>query len=50
LLVDKKIDLKELSSIQNFDEKSYQALAKEMDLIKKKRDDKRKYYPDGQGL
>src|ERR687889_432693 len=50
LLVDKKIDLKELSSIQNFDEKSYQALAKEMDLIKKKRDDKQKYYPDRQGL
>jgi replication factor C large subunit len=36
LLVDKKIDLKELSTIPKFDEKSSIALRKEMDLIKEK--------------
>jgi replication factor C large subunit len=36
LLVDKKIDLKELSTIPKFDERSSIALTKEMDLIKEK--------------
>jgi replication factor C large subunit len=37
LLVDKKIDLKEFSNIPNLDEKSSEALVKEMDLIKGKK-------------
>jgi replication factor C large subunit len=37
LLVDKKIDLKEFLGISNLDEKSSEALVKEMDLIKGKK-------------
>jgi replication factor C large subunit len=37
LLVDKKIDLKEFSSIPNLDDKSSEVLLKEMDLIKGKK-------------
>ena len=39
LLVDKKIDLREFSNISNLDEKSGEALTKEMDLIMGKRNE-----------
>jgi hypothetical protein len=39
LLVDKKIDLREFSNISKLDEKSGEALTKEMDLIMGKRNE-----------
>jgi replication factor C large subunit len=39
LLIDKKIDLREFSNISNLDEKSGEALTKEMDLIMGKRNE-----------